>query len=240
MPKQIFLLLTLAISFAKSTGAQANDWIEVRTPHFIIVSNAAEDEARNAALQFERMRAVFHKLFPDANLDTATPTEVLAIADKTNMEKLEPAAYLGQVKSYLAGLFLKSPESDYILVWLNAPDYIPMRRFITNTRILYCSARADGCPFGWARGWLSTFRPLKLPKRKSVSGRPTQATLNFSSIIHYCLWPRFSRSINTRLTTMRTRRPRSSTANHGLSLITLQVPSTRKRRAKPGAKVCAS
>jgi len=59
MPKQIFLLLTLAISFAKSTGAQANDWIEVRTPHFIIVSNAAEDEARNAALQFERMRAVF-------------------------------------------------------------------------------------------------------------------------------------------------------------------------------------
>lgn len=125
MSKPIFLLLTLSLTFAKFTGAQTDHWVEVRTPHFVIVSNAGEDEGRNAALQFERMRAVFHALFPAANLVTATPTLVLAIADKTNMEELEPAAYLGHVKTYLAGLFLRAPENDYILVWLNAPGLHP-------------------------------------------------------------------------------------------------------------------
>jgi hypothetical protein len=50
-----------------------NGWIEVRT-HFVIVRNATEDEGRNAALAIRtHVGTVFHKLFPEANLDKATP-----------------------------------------------------------------------------------------------------------------------------------------------------------------------
>ena len=125
MSQWILLLITCFTVFAKLGDAQTNPWIEVRTPHFVVVSNGTEEEGRNAALQFERMRAVFQKLFPETNLDTATPALVLAITDRANMERLEPTAYLGRTQSYLAGLFLRWPERDYILVWLNSPGLHP-------------------------------------------------------------------------------------------------------------------
>ena len=49
----------------------ANDpnqgWVEVRSAHFVVSSNAGEKEARRIADQFEQMRALFHGAF--ANLD---------------------------------------------------------------------------------------------------------------------------------------------------------------------------
>jgi len=43
------------------------------TPHFLIVSNATEKDARNAVRQFEAMRSLFQRVFPDAQLDTGSP-----------------------------------------------------------------------------------------------------------------------------------------------------------------------
>jgi TonB family protein len=125
MSKWILLLITCFITFAAVSRAQTSSWVEVRSQHFVVVSNGTEEESRDAALQFERMRAVFQKLFPETNLDTATPALVLAIADRATMERLEPTAYIGLTQSYLAGLFLRWPERDYILVWLNAPGLHP-------------------------------------------------------------------------------------------------------------------
>ena len=125
MCKWISLVITCCVALAQSGSAQANSWIEVRSPHFLVVSNGTEDEGRTSALQLERMRAVFQKLFPNTNLDTAVPPLVVAIADRATMEKLAPAAYAGRTQSYLAGLFLTWPERDYILVWLNAPGLHP-------------------------------------------------------------------------------------------------------------------
>src|ERR1700722_8586763 len=97
----LFLFWPALVSTA---GAQADSWLEVSTPHFRVISNASEKDARHTAIQFERMRSVFARVFPDANIDTATPMVVLALQDKRNFQALEPAVYLGAGQVNLLGL----------------------------------------------------------------------------------------------------------------------------------------
>ena len=115
----LFVLLTLPVF------AQTDAWLQVRTPHFRIVSNAPEKEARRAAHQLEGMRYVFQRVFPDANLDTVEPMLVLAVQDKHALQALEPESYLGAGKLNLIGLFVSAPEKNYVLILLNAPGAHP-------------------------------------------------------------------------------------------------------------------
>src|SRR5579862_5193536 len=55
--------LLLATSFA-AAREKAENWLQVTSPHFIVVTNASEKQGRRTADQFERMRSVFHAAFP--------------------------------------------------------------------------------------------------------------------------------------------------------------------------------
>ena len=119
MSKRSFLTLLLTVVLAAPAGAKTESWLEVRAPHFIVVSNSNEKQARHVADQFERMRFVFHKMFPNARVDPGSPIIVLAVKDRKNFEALEPEAYLAKGQLKLAGLFLRAPDKNYILLRLD-------------------------------------------------------------------------------------------------------------------------
>jgi hypothetical protein len=108
MPKQILPLILFAALTALA-GDKTENWLEVRSPHFIVVSDSGEKQVRYVADQFERMRTVFHDRFPLASVDPSMPVVVLAIKGEKNFRALEPEAYLGKGKLELAGLFLQAP-----------------------------------------------------------------------------------------------------------------------------------
>ncbi|HEY6336949.1 MAG TPA: hypothetical protein VIW68_00505, partial [Candidatus Sulfotelmatobacter sp.] len=93
-----FLLLFVAL--LSTTGALARDkeenWVQVRSPHFVVVTNSNEKQARRVADQFERMRSVFQKFFPHLQIDPGAPIIVLVIKDEKDFRLLEPAAYLAK------------------------------------------------------------------------------------------------------------------------------------------------
>jgi len=102
MSKRIFLLLTVLAALLASAWAKPENWLEVRSPHFIVLSDSNEKQARHVAELFERMRAVFQDRFPRASIDTGAPIVVLAIKDEKGFRALEPEAYLGKGKLGLA------------------------------------------------------------------------------------------------------------------------------------------
>ncbi len=114
MPRRIALLLLLvtAPAWARDTGSP---WVEVRSPHFSVVTDAGEREGRRLADQFERMRWVFQTLFPKANVDPIAPIVVIAVKNQKGMQALEPEAYLAKGQLTIAGLFLRAPDKNYIL-----------------------------------------------------------------------------------------------------------------------------
>lgn len=125
MLRNIIFLLYLLSALGSCALSQTENWLEIRTPNFLIVTNSNEKDARRTARQFEGMRSVFQGVFPDADLNTSEPILVLAVADKYNLQELEPVAYLGQGQLNLVGYFVSYPERNYVLILLNAPGLHP-------------------------------------------------------------------------------------------------------------------
>jgi tetratricopeptide (TPR) repeat protein len=117
------LLLSSVSIFTTMSSAKVSAparWIETRSAHFIVLSDASEKDARRIASQFERMHLVFHTLFPTSGDDTELPITVIAVKDKKGLQALEPAAYLAKNQMDLAGFFLRATDKNYILIRLDA------------------------------------------------------------------------------------------------------------------------
>src|SRR5579872_4115012 len=119
MYKRAVLFLLFAITLAVARDKPQN-WLRVQSPHFLVLTNGSEKQGRHAADQFERMRMVFHAQFPQMHVDPAAPIVVIATKDEKDFRTLEPQEYLGKGKLQLAGLFLRAPDKNYILLRLDA------------------------------------------------------------------------------------------------------------------------
>lgn len=121
MGRTVALLLVL-LSAAAWARDNAPAWVEVRSEHFTVVTNAGEKQGRHVIDQFERMRWVFQELFPKMNVDPVSPIVVMAVKNAKDFEALEPPGYQGRGKLTLAGYFLYGAENNYILVRLDTGD----------------------------------------------------------------------------------------------------------------------
>ncbi|MGA8089686.1 MAG: DUF1570 domain-containing protein [Terracidiphilus sp.] len=115
------MVLVLVLAGACPAAVAGGDqWTEVSSSHFQVVTNAGEKQARHILDQFERMRWVFQTLFPKLNVDPPTPIEVYAAKNGKTFQSVEPQAYLAKGQLSLAGYFLTAQDKNYILVRLDA------------------------------------------------------------------------------------------------------------------------
>src|SRR5437016_4281898 len=100
MSKRVLLLPLLLSAVLTSARDKQENWLEVRSPHFTVVCDGNEKQARRIADQFERMRLVFHTAFPNMHIDPSAPIVVIAVKGDQAFRTLEPEDYLakGQLK----------------------------------------------------------------------------------------------------------------------------------------------
>ena len=67
MRRTIVFLFLLAGAMSAPGRDAADHWFEVRSQHFVVLTDSNEKQARRVADQFERMRAVFHIMMPTAS-----------------------------------------------------------------------------------------------------------------------------------------------------------------------------
>ncbi|HTA24693.1 MAG TPA: TonB family protein [Terriglobales bacterium] len=108
-------------------GKEQN-WVEVRSPNFIVVSNGGDKQARKAALQFEEIRAVFRHSLTVANAHPSPVITVLAVKDENSMRDLLPE-YWVKGHSHPAGLFVGRLNQFCAAVQLDAPGMNPYETF---------------------------------------------------------------------------------------------------------------
>ena len=155
MYKETLLLLMLLSALPSLARDKVENWIEVRSPHFVIATNSNEKQARRVADQFERMRSVFHVLFPKLQLDTGSPIIVLAIKDEKDFRALEPAAYLAKGQLKIGGLFLRAPDKNYVLMRLDAEGEHPYE-VVYHEYTHFLMAKAEWLPL-WLNEGLAEF-----------------------------------------------------------------------------------
>jgi tetratricopeptide (TPR) repeat protein len=117
--KSVFrLLVCLALfSLANSNRVAAKDsWVEVDSPHFKIVSNAGEGQARKIADQFEQFRELFHASFPKFRVDLGKPLVIFAVKNEDTLKFLLPAFWEVKGRMHPAGIFMPGEARDYVAV----------------------------------------------------------------------------------------------------------------------------
>lgn len=117
----IFLSVTVV---PRARTAKPEVWIEVQSPHFTVISDAGEKQGRRVAYRFEQIRLAFHETFPRMTNDPIAPIIVLAV-NRKGFKRLDPASWDRKGEIQHSGLLVKTPEKNYVLINLSAPEDMP-------------------------------------------------------------------------------------------------------------------
>ncbi len=105
-------------------GARREVWVEVRSPNFIIVSNAGEKQARKTAIQFEQIHSLFRDTLAVAQGHPSPLITVLAVKDEKSLGELLPE-YWTKGHAHPSGLFIDRLSQYYAAVDIDAKGTNP-------------------------------------------------------------------------------------------------------------------
>jgi tetratricopeptide (TPR) repeat protein len=108
------VLCALVLSAFPVAFASDTQWIEVRSPHFSVVTDAGERRGRETAMRFEQMRAVFGALLTKANVNIPVPLQIVAFRNSKEIRQVAPLWNGKPVQ--LAGQFLGGEDRNFIML----------------------------------------------------------------------------------------------------------------------------
>jgi tetratricopeptide (TPR) repeat protein len=124
-------VLVVELSLLRADSGQAADkdeaWVEVRSPHFIVASNAGEKQARRVANQFEQIRAAFQTVKPGIRVDPGQPIIILAAKNEAALKNLLPEFWERKGHTHPAGIFLAGEEKHYVALRLDVSGDNPYK-----------------------------------------------------------------------------------------------------------------
>lgn len=174
MPKHIVLVLLLLAAAPVLARDKAETWTEVRSPHFIVVTDSNEKQGRRVADQFERMREVFQAAFPKLQIDPGSPIIVLAVKDEKDFKTLEPQAYLAKGALKLGGLFLRVPDKNYVLLQLESEGEHPYSVVYHEYTHLLMGKAAEWMPLWMNEGLAEFYENTEIRDKDVLLGEPSR------------------------------------------------------------------
>ncbi len=120
----LFLFLWVVLPF-RASGVSASKWVEVQSPHFTVVSDAGEKQARQVADQFEQIREVFQNAFSTLRADMGKPIIIFALKNENSMKALLPAYWEVKGHAHPAGIYIPGEDKHCAVVRTNIESLNP-------------------------------------------------------------------------------------------------------------------
>ena len=167
-------IVTLALFLAvlrSTASASTEQWIEVRSAHFTLATDSNEKSGRHILDQFERMRWMFQTLFPKADVDPVSPIAVVAAKNEKSFQTMEPSAYLAKGQIKLGGLFMKTPDKNYVLLRLDAGEEHPFAAVYHEYTHLQFSEDSQWLPLWLNEGLAEFFQNTEIRNKDVLIGQ---------------------------------------------------------------------
>src|SRR3954464_4113347 len=116
-PSLLLMAFSLAFHVMPLASASEPQWVEIRSPHFSVVTDAGEKRGREVALRFEQMRVVFGSLMARAKVSTPIPLQIVAFRNTKELMQFSPL-FKGKASKF-AGLFQSGTDRCFILLDLS-------------------------------------------------------------------------------------------------------------------------
>jgi len=117
-------LCFVCLLLAPTLFAQNEKWVEVRSPNFVVATDAGEKRGREVALHFEQMRAVFSQLLAREQIKLNAPLQVIAFKDRKGLSRVSPMWKGKPVE--LAGLYQGGEDKHFIALDLSSEGGWPV------------------------------------------------------------------------------------------------------------------
>jgi hypothetical protein len=224
MCRQLLFLCILA-TMSGVLHAAEQPAVEVSSPHFTVVTDAGEKQARHILENFERMRWMFQTLFPKSNVDPAAPIVVVATRNRKGFQALEPKEYLAKGQLDLAGYFLTTNEKNYVLLRLDADSEHP---YATVYHEYTHRSADDWMPLWLNEGIAEFFQNTDFHDKQVLLGQPSPDDILYLRQNSLIPLATLFASITARLITTRRTKAPSFTLNPGRSPTTFRSPTARR------------
>jgi len=161
----------IALLCAPALAAKEQSWVEVRSPHFIVISNAGEKQARETAIHLEQVRTFFRQVITVAQNAPSPTIIVFAVKDENSLRDLLPE-YWAKGHGHPAGIFLGGFYQFYAAVELDAPGgnpYLPIyHEYYHSLTVPYM----PNLPVWIAEGFAEFFGNSEIDDKKAYAGQP--------------------------------------------------------------------
>jgi Protein of unknown function (DUF1570) len=169
-------ILGVLLSSAAAFGARHQTWVEVRTPHFIIISNAGGKEALKSAVQFEQIRTLFRENLKFAGNAHTPVITVFAVKDEGSMRTLLPE-YWAKGHVHPAGIFFGRLKQYYAAVQLDAPGDNPYQAMYHEYYHSLSLPYFPGLPLWLAEGLADFFGNSRISGTKAYMGQASETVI---------------------------------------------------------------
>jgi tetratricopeptide (TPR) repeat protein len=168
----------LMLCVAAPAATDPNEgWIEVRSAHFVVASNAGEKDARRIADQFEQIRGLFHAAFGNLRVDPAQPVIILAAKNENTMKLLLPEDW--EVKGHVhpAGLYQQGEDKHYVILRLDSGGDNPFHALYHEYTHALLHLNFAALPLWLDEGLAEFYGNSKLGEEESRAGKIDESHL---------------------------------------------------------------
>jgi tetratricopeptide (TPR) repeat protein len=166
-------LFLLAAVFCVGSAARADgpQWIEVRSPHFSVVTDAGEKRGREVAMRFEQMRGVFAILMAKGNVNIPVPLQIVAFRNTKELRQFAPLWH-GK-PTQLAGLFQGGEDRSFIMLDMSVDNPWSVV-FHEYAHQLMSGTLAQHTDPWFEEGFAEFFSTIEVDNKEAKVGKPSE------------------------------------------------------------------
>jgi tetratricopeptide (TPR) repeat protein len=169
----IFVLLGSVSLTLRPVLAGESQWVEVKSPHFSVVTDGGEKRGREVAIRFEQMRAVFGALMQRANVNLAVPLQIVAFRNTKEFRQFAPL-WNGK-PTQLAGLFQGASDRSFILLDLSVENPWQVVFHEYGHQLMNSNIAATTAPW-FEEGFAEYFRSIEVDGKEAHVGKVPDET----------------------------------------------------------------
>jgi tetratricopeptide (TPR) repeat protein len=160
----------IVLLFAASS-LRAQQWSQVQSPHFTVITDAGDKRGREVALPFEQVHDAFGVILQKMKVNSPIPVTIIAFRNYKEMSSYCPI-YNGK-PVVLAGMFQMGEDRDYIIVDLSSES--GWHTVYHEYAHLLLHSNVPPVPKWFDEGFAEYFASLRVEKKDLYFGEVSQS-----------------------------------------------------------------
>ncbi len=167
--------LVLALLLFPVLGFASEQWTEVKSAHFTVITDAGEKRGRDVALRFEQMRQVFGSLVMHGEVRTSRPVQILAFKNTKGIKQMAPLFKGKPIE--VAGLYQKGQSQDFIALDLSSEGDYRWQTVFHEYAHLLLNSNTSEWPVWFDEGFAELFSTIDLSGKQALIGRAPESAV---------------------------------------------------------------